>query len=151
MATGDGNVRGINAIVTSPELIFLNEEQPIGNVNYRDVAGFKEWDDLTYNFNFDILLPDTEQAERLATQFIDVQADFEYTVVLTGTLANPSILFWEAEEKEWTGTETVFEVDFVHLSPLLGQVDIYYAPTGTAPVSGNQIGTLSNGDRIPYI
>lgn len=151
MATGNGNVRGINAIVTSPELIFLNEEQPIGNVNYRDVAGFKEWDDLTYNFNFDILLPDTEQAERLATQFIDVQADFEYTVVLTGTLANPSILFWEAEEKEWTGTETVFEVDFVHLSPLLGQVDIYYAPTGTTPVSGNQIGTLSNGDHIPYM
>ena len=45
----------------------------------------------------------------------------------------------------------MFEVDFVHLSPLLGQVDIYYAPTGTAPVSGNQIGTLSNGDRIPYM
>ena len=81
MATGNGNVRGINAIVTSPELIFLNEEQPIGNVNYRDVAGFKEWDDLTYNFNFDILLPDTEQAERLATQFIDVQADFEFAAV----------------------------------------------------------------------
>jgi hypothetical protein len=34
---------------------------------------------------------------------------------------------------------------------VLGQVDVYFALEGTTPVLGNQVGTLSNGDRIPYL
>jgi len=151
VATGKGKVRGINAVVTSPELIFRNEERALGNVNYRSISGFDEWDDLSYNFNFDIILPGASASERIATQFIDVQADFEYSIVLTGSLANPILISWEAEEREWDGTETVFEVDFVHVSPLLGQVDVYFAPEGTVPVVGNEVGTLSDGERIPYV
>ncbi len=144
-------MRGINSIVTSPELIFLTEERPMGNVNYRGVAGFTQWDDLSYNFNFDVIRPNAAEAERLATQAIDVVANFEHTTVLTGTIANPSLLYWEAEAREWDGTESVYEVDFVHLSPQLGQVDVYYDLTGTVPVVGNELGTLDFGDRIPYL
>ncbi len=150
-ATGKGKVRGINSIVTSPELIFLTEERPMGNINYRGVAGFTEWDNLTYNFNFDVIRPNAAEAERLATQVIDVLADVEHTTVLTGTIANPSLLYWETEAREWDGSETVFEVDFFHASPLLGQVDVYYDLEGTAPVVGNEVGTLGFGDRIPYV
>lgn len=144
-------MRGINSIVTSPELIFLTEERPMGNINYRAVAGFSQWDDLTYNFNFDVIRPNALESERLATQFVDVLADFEHTIVLAGTIANPSLLYWEAEERDWDGTETVFEVDFFNASPLLGQVDVYFALEGTVPVVGNEVGTLGFGDRIPYI
>lgn len=149
-SSGKGMVRGINAIVTAPELAFLIEERNQGNVNFKEVNGFKAWDDLSYNFNFDLLLPGSSVRDRIASQFIDVVADTEYTLVLTGTLDNPSILLWEAPERTWDGTETAFEVDFAHLSPQLGQVDVYFATAGTAPVLGNQVGTLSNGDRLPY-
>jgi len=150
-ATGKGRVRGINSVVTSPELIFVIEERPQGNVNYRAVSGFTEWDDLSYNFNFDLLPPDQNEPDRIASALVNVLANTEHTIVLTGTLANPSILAWEEPEREWTGTETVFEVDFFHVSPLLGDVDVYYAIEGTVPVLGNEIATLSNGDRVPYV
>jgi len=149
-ATGKGKIRGINAVVTAPELAFLVEERNQGNVNYRDVLGFKAWDDLSYTFNFDILMPGATTRDRIASQFIDVVADTEYTLVLTGTLDNPTILTWEAPDRDWDGTETVFEADFVNLSPQLGPVDVYYAVEGTPPVPGNEIGTLDFGDRVPY-
>jgi len=150
VATGKGKVRGINAIVTSPELIFLNEERASGQVNYRGVSGYRDWDDLEYNFNFDVILPGETERTRIASQFLDVAADTDYTLVLTGSLANPTILSWEDPERTWDGTETVFEADFVNLADLVGQVDVYFALEGTAPVPGTEIGTLSVGDRVPY-
>lgn len=149
-ASGKGQIRGINSIVDAPELAFRIEERAIGNVNFRGTVGFEEWDDLTYTFNFDVFLPGEPDPIRLASQIVDVVLDTEYTLVITGTLDNPSILFWEEPERDWGGTETVFELDFVHLSPQTGQVDVYYDLEGTVPVVGNEIGTLSNGERLPY-
>ena len=83
-ATGKSAVRGINALVDSPEISFLIEERSIGGVSFKGVAGFAEYDDLTYNFNFDILLTGDTEATRLGSQFIDVVVDHEYTVVLSG-------------------------------------------------------------------
>lgn len=150
-ATGKSNIRGINAIVTSPELNFLIEERSFGNVDFKQNSGFNSFDDLSYNFSFDLLLPGTLQATRLATQFIDVQADHDYTVVLTGTIANPSIFFWGDPIREWSGTETVFEVFFTHLAPSIVELDVYFAPTGTVPVLGQAVGSVSNGDRLPAL
>jgi len=150
-ASGKGTIRGINAVVTSPELIFKIEERSIGNVSFKTAAGFAPYDDLTYNFNFDALLPGSTTPVRLATQLLDVQVDTEYTLVITGTMANPTIVYWDAAERDWDGTETVFEADFVHLSPALGEVDVYFAPVGTLPVVGNAIGTLNFGERIAYL
>ena len=149
-ATGKGAVRAIHAIVEAPELAFLNEEKNIGGVDYRRVLGFQEWDDLEYNFNFDFASPGQPDPTRLATEFIDVVADMEYTLVITGTIENPSIMMWEEAKREWTDTDTVYELDFVHVSPLLGEVDIYYDAPDIEPVLGNEIGTISNGERIPF-
>lgn len=150
-ATGEGRIRGINAIVTAPELLFRIEERSIGNINYRGVAGFADWDDLSYNFNFDLLRSGSTTPDRLASQFIDVVADVEYTLVITGTLDNPSLISWEAPEPVFDAGGTAFEADFVNLSPLLGEVDVYYALEGTAPVLGNEVGTLASGERLPYM
>ncbi|MDH4072583.1 MAG: DUF4397 domain-containing protein [Gammaproteobacteria bacterium] len=149
-ATGKGAVRGINAIVTSPELGFLNEERRIGNVNFRGTVGFREWDDLDYTFSFDLLLPGESDGLRLASQYIDVVKDTQYSIALVGTLDDASIVSWEEPQRAWTGTEIVFESDFVHLSPMTGQVDVYYAVEGTPPVVGNEVGTMSFGERLPY-
>ena len=150
-ASGKGQVRGINSIVDAPELAFRIEERVIGNVNFRGTAGFDEWDDLEYTFNFDVFLPGDQDPTRIASQFVDVVLDTEHTLVITGTLDNPTILLWEEPEaRTGTATDTVFEMDFVHLSPQTGQVDVYYDIAGTVPVVGNEIGTLSNGERLPY-
>ena len=150
-ASGKSNVRGINALVDAPELQFQIEERFIENANYKETAGFSEWDDLDYTFNFDYFAPGAEDTERIASQYIDVVADTDYTIALIGSFDNPSIMTWEDEERDWTGDETVFEVDFVHLSPQFGQVDVYYAAEGTAPVLGNEVGTLAYGERLPFI
>ena len=151
VATGKGAVRGINAVATAPEMFFQIEERSMGNVNYRGVAGFQEWDDLEYNFNFDILLPGDSEFTRIATQFIDVVADIEYTVALTGTLDNPAIISWEEPEREFDGTENFFEIDFVNLSPLTGEVDVYFDLEGTAPQAGMEIGRIAFGERVSYV
>jgi len=151
VATGKGSVRGYNAIATAPELFFLNEERSLGNVNFRGVLGFRDWDDLSYTFNFDIFYPGASDTERVASQFIDVLADTEYTLVITGTLDNPAIIWWEAPERTFDGSETVFDNDFAHMAPQFGQVDVYYAPEGTAPAAGMEVGTLSFGERIDYV
>ena len=148
--TGKGAVRGINGIVTAPELNFLNEERSLENVGYLDVSGFREWDDLDYTFNFDYFPPYNNERERIASHFVDVVPDTEYTIVLTGTMANPTLVTWDTAERTWAGTETVFEMDIAHLSPALGQVDVYFDLVGIAPVVGMEVGTLSFGERIPH-
>lgn len=147
--TGKGKIRGIAAIVDAPDVGFLIEERIIGEVAYKGVGGFDEYDDLSYNFNFDIFLPGEDDAIRLATQFIDVVRDTDYTLILTGSVDNPALVLWEDAEREWTGTETVFEAAFAHFSPQLGDVDLYFAAPDTPPVLGNEIGTLTNGERLP--
>ena len=150
-ATGEGNIRGINAIVTAPLVGFLIEERAIANLDFKGNSGFNRFDGLGYNFNFDLLRPGIIEPDRLATQFIDVGADIEYTVVLTGTIANPSSFFWEDSIREWSGTETVFEIVLAHLAPSMGELDFYFAAPGTVPVLGQAVGSLTNGTRLPIL
>ena len=149
-ATGKSSVRGINALVDSPELTFLIEERGISGVAFKAVTEFTEYDDLSYNFNFDVVLSGDTVATRIASQFIDVVANSQYTVVLTGSYDNPIISFWEEPERIFDGTETIFEMDFTHLAASQGEVDVYLAPIGTTPMLGEAIGSLNFGERIPY-
>jgi hypothetical protein len=148
-ATGKGEIRGINSIVDAPELFFLIEERTLGAIAFKESTSLTPWDNLSFNFNFDLIRPGVIQPDRVATEFIDVITDIEYTVILTGSLDNPSIIRWDDPKREWTDTETVLEAIFTHLSPALGEVDVYFAPPGTTPILGGAIGSLVNGERLP--
>jgi hypothetical protein len=148
-ATGKGNIRGINGIATAPDVRFLIEERDLGGIAFKDSRPYRSWDDLSYNFNFDVFLPAQPVPTRLSTTFIDVQADHEYTVVLTGTMANPSSIFWEDPFREWNDSETVSEIIFAHLAPSMGELDIYFAAPDTIPVLGQAVGSLTEGNRLP--
>lgn len=150
-ATGEGRIRGVNSIVTAPELNFKIEERFLAGVNFKQVSSFSPFDNLTYNFNFDLSRPGEPEEQRIATQFVDVQADYEYTVVLGGSIANPTTLLWEDPVREWAGTESVVEVFFAHLAPSLGQFDVYFAAPGTTPVAGQSVGSVANGERLPAL
>ena len=53
-ATGEGNVRMINAMPASPAVSFLIEERTLDTVSYKNISSPARWDDLAYTFNFQI-------------------------------------------------------------------------------------------------
>lgn len=146
-ATGDARIVGLNTIVESPDVTFLIEERSLGPISYGGTTLATRWDDLSYNFNFDTAVPGEGSARRLATRFLDVTRDRSYLFVLTGTIANPDIVLFDDEERQWEGTETVLEMTFAHFNNTAGSVDMYFHAAGTNPVAGNQAATLSFGER----
>ena len=150
-ATGKGTINAINAMPGSPPVTFLIEERFLGGVGYKEALGAQPFDDLSYNFNFEYIVLGEAQPTRIATQFIDMVADTDYTLVITGSVAAPVLTQWERPEREFDGAETVFEAAFAHLSPALGDVDMYVALTGTAPILGEERAKLSYGDQVPEI
>ncbi len=150
-ATGKGTINMINAMPASPSVGFLIEERVLGSVGYKVAHGPQPFDDLTYNFNFEYLVPGGTAPIRTATVSLDVIADNEHTFVLTGSVTAPDVTIWERPQRDWDGTETVFEAAIAHISPALGDVDVYFATTGTPPVLGEERAKLSFGERMPEI
>ena len=148
VATGKGSIRAINTIPTSPSFSFRIEEQFIGSVAYKASSPPARWDDLEYNFNFDVVLAGDQEVTRIATEFLDVQRDRDYTYVVSGEIAAPVITLWEGDERTWVGDETVFEVRFGHTAASLGNVDVYFADASVPPALGSEIGTLAFGEIL---
>jgi hypothetical protein len=94
-ATGEGAIRALNAIPASPEIVFLIEERVVGTVTSKGVTATTVWDDLEYTFNFQTLLAGDSTTTRVASQFLNVGADNDYTFVISGALAAPDITIWE--------------------------------------------------------
>lgn len=149
--TGKGAIRGYNALADSFNSNFLIEERSLGVLEYKDGSPVTRFDDLTYTFNFDIAVAGDAGTQRIASVTKAIVTDTDYLFLLVGAIATPEILVWERPEREWTDTDTVFEMAFGHLGPMLGPVDVYYAATGTVPVLGNAVGSLDFGERIDEI
>ena len=144
-ATGEGTVRAINTIAASPNIFFLIEERQIGTASYQGSSSSSTYDDLSYTFNFEVLLAGDTARTRVASQPLDVEADMDYTFLITGTIAAPVISVWQAAEREWAGTETTFEMRFGHTAVSLADVDAYFAAPGIVPMLGSELDTLSFG------
>lgn len=146
--TGKASVRAINAIKASSSVNFRIEEQSIGTIDYREISTGARYDDFSYTFNFDIFFAGDEDATRLASQPIDFVADQDYTLLLSGTVAAPTVTVWEITEREFDSAATVFQARFSHTADSLAAdtIDVYFALDGTAPVAGEQVATLTFGD-----
>ena len=150
-ATGKGSIQAINAISTSPSISFLIEERAIGSLDFETASRKTSYDDLEYTFNFEALLPGGTEQTRLASQLLQVVKDMEYTFVISGDLAAPTITLWERAARVYADGGTVFEASFAHLSPALGDVDIFFDDAAIVPAAGNEIGTLTPGGKLPPI
>ena len=144
--TGKASVSAVNAIYGSPSINFQIEERSLGSVAYKSTTVAANYDDLEYNFNFDVLLADGNAATRIIRQSIDLIADQQYTLLAGGTLTAPTLTIWETAIREFTDTDTVFQARFAHTSVTLGNIDVYFASAGVAPVLGDQVATLSLND-----
>ena len=145
-ASGKANLRAINAVPTSGEVAFLIEERAIGTARYKDMTITSSYDDLSYNFNFDVFYAGETALRRVARRFLDVTANRDYTFVISGSLASPTISLFEDEIREQAAEDSVFATRFLHVSPSTGTLDFYFATEGTAPAAGNAVATLSNGE-----
>ena len=142
-ATGKGIVRAIGAIPTSPEIGFLIEERGIGGVAFKAATTPQSWDNLGYNFNFDVLYPGDARSTRVATRFLDVVAGSEFTFLLTGDLDAPDVTVWETPVRVFGTGDTVFELRIANASAGIGAVDVYVAEEGVAPALGEQAATVA--------
>ena len=145
-ATGKASIRAINAIRSSEEFSFLIEERVISSVPYASTTSAIRYDDLDYTFNIDVFYAGESAFRRVASQFIDMEAGRDYTLLVSGSLASPNLTLWEGEERIFGAEDTVFEARFAHTAASLGAVDFYFAAEDVAPALGNQVATLSFGE-----
>lgn len=145
-ATGEGIIRTINAIPTSPTVSFLIEERTLDTVTYKSISSPDRWDDLNYTFNFQIVRPVLAEPLRIASQPLDVARDVEHTLVLRGSVDAPTVDIWEIPERSFSGTETIFEMRVGHAGDGLGTVDVYLGQEGVDPQPGELVATLAPGD-----
>ena len=146
VASGKGSVRMINAIPTSPEIGFLIEERALEGVAYKDNSSPQDWDDLTYTFNFEVNRPGLGESQRIASQFLDVTRDIEYTFVVRGSVDAATVDVWEIPERSFSGAETFFEMRIGHTAAALGTVDVYLGLESAAPDLGELVATLAPGE-----
>jgi hypothetical protein len=151
VATGKGTIRAINAVVASPSIAFRIEERFLGNVDYQSNSVSSRFDDFEYIFNFEVFLLGDVDSTRITSVTQKIDADKDYSFVISGDLLNPTVTVWEGDEREWDGTETVFEVRFGHTAATMGDIDVYLAPDGTLPAIGEELGTLSFGEILPAV
>lgn len=145
-ATGKASIRAINAIKASQEISFLIEERQIGTAGYTGATSSARYDDLDYTFNIEVFYAGETARRRIASQFIDFEADKNYTLLVSGSLSNPALTLWEGDQRSFDEADTVFEAKFGHASASLGALDYYFADPGVAPALGNQVATLSFGE-----
>ena len=146
--TGKGTIRAINGIEGSPNISFLIEERQIESIDYKNASAAQRFDDFDYNFNFEVSVLGEASRRRVATVTQKIDADRDYTFVLTGDLFAPTVTVWEADERVFDEAATVFDVRFAHVAESLGTVDVYFDAPGTAPALGNERGSLSFGEVL---
>ena len=122
VATGEGRIRAINAIETSPTLNFFIEERRIGNVEYKFSTNPVTFDDLEYIFNIDTVLAGDLIATRVASQPLNAVTDTDYTFLISGALEAPDVTVWEIPIREWSGNETVFELRIANTADTIGAI-----------------------------
>ena len=144
--TGKGTVRAINAMPQTPTVAFRIEERLLDNLSYGDGSPGQRWDDFEYAFNFEVDIIGEMDPRRVATEVLKVDADRDYTLVLTGDPFAPTVTVWEQDEREFDGTETVFQVQFAHTAAGEAALDVYFADAATPPALGEERATLNFGE-----
>ena len=146
VATGKGSVRAINGIPTSPEIDFRIEERLLDSMIYKVATPPSNWDDLDYLFNFEYRPPGVlADPVRFASEPLKVKVDTAHTFLVWGDFSAPTITLWEWPEREFSDTDTVFELRVINSAVALGEVDVYFALVGVTPILGEQFATLSPG------
>lgn len=143
--TGKGAIRAINAIKGAPEVGFLIEERSLGGIRYKESSPPAQYDDFSYNFNFEVVYPGERSVTRVATENVKIEPDGDHILLLTGDINAPTVTVWNDTIRNFDETETVLEARFVHANAALDDIDVYFEAPGTAPGTNPPAATLSYG------
>lgn len=143
--TGKGAIRAINAIKGAPEVGFLIEERALGGIRYKESSPPAQYDDFSYNFNFEVVYPGERSVTRVATENVKIEPDGDHILLLTGDINAPTVTVWNDTIRNFDETETVLEARFVHANAALDDIDVYFEAPGTAPGTNPPAATLSYG------
>jgi hypothetical protein len=143
--TGKGAIRAINAIKGAPEVGFLIEERSLGGIRYKQSTTPAEYDDFSYNFNFEVAYPGENSLRRVATENLKIEPNGDHILLLTGDISAPTVIVWNGTIRSFDDTETVLEARFAHANAALGDIDVYFEAPGTAPGTNPPAATLSFG------
>jgi len=144
--TGKGGVRAINAIPGAPGVSFRIEERLLDSLVYKASSKPVLYDDFEYIFNFDINVPGQSDQLRIVSVTQKIDVDREYVFALTGSVDTPTVTTWATDLRDWSGSETVFEARFAHLSLTLGDIDVYFDDPANPLSPTNLVATLSYGE-----
>ena len=147
--TGKGSIRAINAINTSPTFGFLIEERTAGSAAYQEATAPQRFDDFEYRFNFEVVLAGRVEASRVASVVQKIDANQEYTFVLTGSIDAPNVLVWDKPQANFADTDTAFEIQVAHLAEGFPSVDVFIAAEGVPPSAGQEVATIAFGNVMP--
>jgi hypothetical protein len=136
---------------------FLIEETLLSTLDYKDVSGISQYDDIEYTFRYEIVLPGDDDASELGSTTLTVNSEQEYLFVLTGTLDAPELILWEQFGRDWAQelenaeenetTVSVAEVSFGHLWNTSEIFDIYLETPGTSPLTTLPKATIEYSNR----
>ncbi|HEY8519700.1 MAG TPA: DUF4397 domain-containing protein [Gammaproteobacteria bacterium] len=164
----------LNAVQDMKDVTFLREEEEWTTITFGTATDFRAVDADQYDLNFDALLPgddtsactgdddgddvkDSDECTRVASVSINAVAGREYTIVLAGRYASPTVLVFDKaiHEFDFQGTDADgdpedrnMEVQFFHLAETLGDVDVYIEPPGTNLSPAQVRATLSRYEHF---
>ncbi|MAD92139.1 MAG: hypothetical protein CMQ54_05380 [Gammaproteobacteria bacterium] len=146
--TGKGTIRMINAIKAAPDINLLIERKILAGANFRSSTNLYEYDDLDYQFNFEVRYAGNPISVPFSNKLLKINANTEYTLLVSGSLDNPLITVWEFPNQSVNELATSFNVRFAHTAESYGNLDYYFSLTGIAPASGDAIGNIAFGEII---
>lgn len=144
--TGKGTIRVINALPTAPQINALIEERSLGVIGYKQSTNLAPYDDFDYVFNFDAVLAGNSGVTRIASLPLKIEKDVEFTLFLSGDVANPTVTIESQPERDFDANTAVAEMRFAHFAEGAPAVDLYFAAPGVTPALGQEVATLAYGD-----
>ncbi|MEO0575333.1 MAG: DUF4397 domain-containing protein [Pseudomonadota bacterium] len=140
---GQGNLRAVHAIAEYGTVQFLIEGASLVALEFQGTSSFSEFDDLNYDFNFEVIDGSTGELARVATTNLTVEVDTDYTFFVTGSPASPQITIVSQPESTLDANATDVELWFANLSSVPGGIDFYVGATDFDPAATQPLASLA--------
>jgi hypothetical protein len=101
-----------------------------GNLEYTSFAAPINVAIDTYEFWFQVRLPEQDDPTRIVEFEQTIAAEQEYTFVLVGTALTPALITWERPRRSFSGN-SIWVGEIGHVAASQGPLDVYIEPPGT--------------------
>ncbi|MEM9172216.1 MAG: DUF4397 domain-containing protein [Pseudomonadota bacterium] len=141
--SGQGNIRALHAVGDAGVVQFLIEAREVGSLSFHGASGFQRFDADSYDFHFDTVNGQTGEIERILSTVLSIEVDKNYTFVLTGSRAAPTLLTFIQDINDLAAGATVAQLALTNQTTSLANVDVYLGETDFDPAATTPLATLA--------